>query len=138
MNVPITLLAGVAAAAAWFVVGGALYMNPLVARAYKNAQASPALKKWPNVPKYIGLQFVGILVQCLAWAFVFNLVKAALPGGVLAQGAWFGLILTAAKILGRLVDMWLQTTYPGRLLALELVNGVIGSFVIAFVLAAII
>jgi len=28
-------------------------MNPFVAKMYKGAENSPALKKWPSVPKYI-------------------------------------------------------------------------------------
>lgn len=62
----------------WFIVGGALYMNPFVAKIYKDAQGLPGVKKWLNVPKYLCLQYAGILVQCLLWAFVFGLVLVAI------------------------------------------------------------
>jgi hypothetical protein len=50
----------------------------------------------------------------------------------------FGLILIAVKIFPRFFDMWIQTTYPNRLLAVEFVNGTIGSFVIGVVFAYVI
>ncbi len=135
INIPQTILGGFAASMAWFLIGGALYMNPWVAKIYKTAETSPALKKWPSVPKYIGLQYVGILAQCLLWAFVFVLVKPALPEGLLIKGFVFGLILIAVKIFPRFFDAWIQSTYPNRLLVIELVNGIIGSFVIGMALA---
>ncbi|MBI5037038.1 DUF1761 family protein [Candidatus Micrarchaeota archaeon] len=135
MDVVQAAFAGVIASIVWFVVGGALYMNPFVAGIYKNAENSPALKKWKDTKQYIGLQYVGILLQCLLWAFVFALIKDALPGPALFKGLWFGAILVALKIIPRFYDMWIQTNYPNKLLAIEFVNGFIGSFVIGLVLA---
>ncbi len=133
-----TILGGFIASIVWFIVGGALYMNPFVAKIYKNAEGSPALKKWPSVPKYIGLQYIGILAQCLLWAFVFALVKPVLSEDILIKGLVFGLILVAVKIFPRFFDMWIQSTYPNELLAVEFINGTIGSFVIGVVLAYVI
>ena len=131
------ILAGVAAAVAWFIIGGALYMNPLVARIYEQeTQSSPAVRKWESITKMLIGQFVGIVVQGLLWAVVFAYLRPALPQGVLMAGLTFGLILIALKIIPRLIDMWLVTTYPARLLAVEVVNGSIGSFVMALILAA--
>lgn len=138
INIVQAFLGGAAASIAWFIVGGALYMNPIVAKIYKDAEKSPALKKWPSVPKYIGLQYVGILAQCLLWALVFALVKPVLPGGVLMKGLVFGLILVAVKIFPRFYDMWIQSTYPNELLAIEFFNGIVGSLVIGTVLAYVI
>ena len=106
-----------------------------VAKIYKDAQKSPGLKKWTNVPKYLSYQFYGILAQCLLWAFVFAFIKSALPGEIILKGITFGLILVAVKIFPRFVDMWTQSTYPDKLLAIEFVNGTIGSFIIGVVLA---
>ncbi len=134
-----TVLGGFVASIVWFIIGGALYMNPPVAKIYKDAENSPGLKKWPSVPKYLGLQFTGgALAQCLLWAFVFAVVKPALPESTLLRGILFGLILIAVKIYPRFFDMWIQSTYPGKLLAVEFVNGAIGSFVIGVVLAYVI
>lgn len=134
-----TIFGGVIASIVWFIVGSVLYMNPFVAKIYKNAEKSPALKKWQSIPKYIALQYVGILVQCTLWAFVFALVKPVLPdGGVLMRGLVFGLILIVVKIFPRFFDMWIQSTYPNKLLAVEFVNGAIGSIVIGAVFSYII
>ena len=67
-----TILGGFVASIVWFIVGGALYMNPFITKIYKDAENSPALKKWPSVPKYIGLQYVGILAQSLLWALFLS------------------------------------------------------------------
>lgn len=133
-----TLLGGVVASIVWFIVGSVLYMNPLVAKLYKNAENSPALKKWSSIPRYIFLQYIGILVQCLLWAFVFAWVKPVLTEEALMSGLLFGIILTAVKIFPRFFDMWIQSTYPNRLLAVEFINGTIGSFVIGIVFAYVI
>ncbi|HHN66550.1 MAG TPA: DUF1761 family protein, partial [Thermopetrobacter sp.] len=124
------------AAAAWFVIGGALYMNPFVARLYEEATASsPAVRKWASPGPMLAGQITGALIQGLLWALVFVYLRPALPQGVLMAGLAFGLILIALKIIPRLIDMWLTTTYPRRLLAVEVVNGGIGGFVMALILA---
>ena len=130
-----TIIGAIVASGLWFIIGGALYMNPAVAKMYKDAEDSPALKKWPNASKYIGLQYVGILIQCLLWAFVFAVIKSALPGNAWAKGLSFGLILVVMKIFPRFFDMWIQTAYPNKLLAVEFINGTIGSFIIALIFA---
>ena len=129
------LSGGVLAAVIWFLAGGVLYMNPLVAGFYREAADHPGVRRWASVPKYLLLQFGAILVQAVLWAFVYGLIRSALPQGVWAAGLTFGGILTVTKILPRLFNMAIQTTYPGKLLAVELVNGTIGSLVIGIVLA---
>lgn len=131
-------LGGLVASVVWFVIGGALYMNPGVAKIYRNAEDSAALKKWASVPKYVGLQYIGILAQCLLWAFVYAMVAPALPEMLLTKGLVFGLILVALKIFPRLFDMWIQSTYPNKLLGVEFINGTIGSLVVGVVFAYVI
>ncbi|MFH1246438.1 MAG: hypothetical protein V1489_01515 [Candidatus Liptonbacteria bacterium] len=138
MDILRTIFGGGVASVVWFIVGSVLYMNHFVAKIYKNAEGSPGLKKWQSIPKYIGLQYVGILAQCMLWAFVFALTRPVLPNGVLMESFVFGLILVAVKIFPRFFDMWVQSTYPNKLLAMEFVNGTIGSFVIGMVFALVI
>lgn len=132
------LLAGFAASVVWFIVGGAVYMNPFVARIYKEYETSPGLKTWGNTASYLMTMFLLILVQCLLFAAVYAFIRPVFTGTVLANGLIYGLILTAIKIIPRWLDMWIQTTYPNKLLGIEVINGVIGSFVIALVIAAFI
>jgi len=53
----------------------------------------------------------------------------------LPKALLFGLILVAVKIFPRFADMYMQTAYPNKLLAVEFINGTICSFVIALILA---
>ncbi|MBN1573032.1 MAG: hypothetical protein JW984_07550 [Deltaproteobacteria bacterium] len=133
-----TLLGGFLASVASFFVLGFLYGNPAVAKIYKNAEGSPALKKWESNPKYIFMQYVGMLIQCLLWALVFAFVRSALPAATICAGLVFGLIIMVMKIFPRLFDMWIQTYYPGKLLATEFINGSIGGFLVGIVLAYVI
>lgn len=132
------LLGGFLASVASFIVLGGLYGNPAVAKIYKNAEKSPALKKWESNPKYIFMQYVGMLIQCLLWAFVFAVVKPALPAAPLCAGLVFGLFIMVMKIFPRLFDMWIQTYYPGNLLVTEFINGSIGGFLVGLVFAYVI
>ena len=140
MNIEIgpALMGGLIAAIIWFVIGGILYMNPLVGRVYKKAEESPALKKWGSTPLYITFQFIGILAQCVLWAFVYLMVEPVLPGGPAVKGFVFAHILFVIKIFPRFYDMWIQTTYPEKLLGIEFVNGAIGAVVIGLSFAYLI
>ena len=134
INILQTITGGIIAAVVWFLVGGALYMNPWIAKIYRKAKKRPGLKKWKNNKKYMLSMFIfGILIQSLLFAFVYAFVKLVLPGSLVLNTFYFGLILVGVKIIPRLFDMWLQSTYPKKLLKIELINGTIGSFVIALV-----
>ncbi|MFH8110167.1 MAG: hypothetical protein QXE42_01875 [Candidatus Aenigmatarchaeota archaeon] len=45
INLLQTILGGFLASVVWFIVGGILYMNPFVAKIYKNFKNSPGCKK---------------------------------------------------------------------------------------------
>jgi hypothetical protein len=138
INIVQTILGGFLASVVWFIIGGALYMNPFIAKIYKNAKDSPGLKKWQNVPQWLIFTYIGVLIQCLLWAFVFTFIKSILPEVFLVKVFIFGLILFVVKIIPRFIDMWIQSTYPDKLLVVEFVNGTIGSFITAAVFAYII
>ncbi len=130
--------AGFVTSLVWFVIGGVLYMNPLVARIYKKNEKHPGVKKWRNVKEYLLKMYVfGDLIQCLIFALIYTFISPILPTNIVSKTIIFGLILIGIKIYPRLSDMWLQTTYPNELLLVEFINGTIGSFVIAFVLAVL-
>lgn len=132
------ILGGFTASVALFIVGGALYTNPLVGKIYKESEGSPGLKAWPSVQKYLLLQYLGGLAMCILWAFVFYYVRSALPDQPLTAGLLFGLILTVTRVFPRFFDIWIQTTYPNRLLGVEIVNGTILSLIIGVVFAYIV
>ncbi len=123
----------------WFVIGGVLYMNPLVAGIYKKNEKHPGVKKWKNIKEYLLKMYVfGTLIQCLIFTLIYTFINPILPTNIVSKTIIFGLILIGIKIYPRLSDMWLQTTYPNELLLVEFINGTIGSFVIAFALTFLI
>ncbi|MBI5881450.1 DUF1761 family protein [archaeon] len=128
------LLAGFLASITWFIIGGVLYMNPFVAKMYKSEKSS-AVRKMGGKGYMIKMYLFGCLVPSILFAFVFYFVRPSLPGGVLMNTLLFGLLLVAVKIVPRFIDMSLLSTYPRKLLAVDVVNGSIASFVIASVLA---
>lgn len=131
-----TIVAGFIASVAWFIVGGALYKNSWVDRIYKKFGQAPGLKQWSSTGKYlVNMYIFGILLQCLLFAFVYAFIQPVFPGSVLGNTLFFGMIVLAVKILPRLFDMWIQSTYPDKLLVVEFVNGALGGFIIAFVFA---
>ena len=139
INIYLTILGGFLASVAWFIIGGALYLNPVVAKIYKKFDGSPGVKKWKSTKVYLlNMYFFGALLQCLLFAFVYSFIKPALTESLPLNVLFFGMILVAIKIIPRLFDMWIQTVYPDKLLTVELVNGIIGSFVMALVLALVI
>ena len=114
-----------------FVVTGILYQNPFTARLYKKSEDDPGLRKWNSQKKYILAMFLGTQVEVYILSAGYFILTGFI--GVSAVIA----LLTAAVFSGirvypRFWNMWIQTTYPRRLLAVEVINGCIGTFVIIF------
>lgn len=129
------IFAGLVAAIVWFIVGAILYMNPIIAKIYKKHSKSAAMKTWKDPKKYMTSMFlVGALIPCLLFAAAYSFIKSALPSTFLQNIFYFGMLLVTIRIIPRFFDMWIQTSYPDRLLAIEMFNGIIGSFVIAVVI----
>ena len=133
-----SLIGGIAATIAWFIIGGVVYMNPIVAKIYKKYEDAPGVKKREDVKKFLINTFIfSCLIQCIILALVYSFIKPILPESLTLSFLYFGIILVAVKIIPRLIDMWMQTSYPNTLLGIELVNGTIGSFVIALVFSLV-
>jgi H+/gluconate symporter-like permease len=132
------LLVGFLVSIVSFIVAGALYMNPIVAKIYESFRKSDGFKSWTNKKEYIGKMYLfGMLIPSILFTVVYQYIKEVLPGGIIPNALVFGVILVAVRIIPRWADMFMQTTYPNKLLKIELLNGTIISFVMAFVLALI-
>ena len=130
------LISAIAASIVWFFVGAAVYMNPVVARIYARYEDTPSVKDRGDTTTFLVNTFLySILIQCILFAFVYAYLQSLLPDDILLTTLYFGLILTAIKIIPRFLDMWMQSTYPPTLLTIEAINGAIGSFVIALIFA---
>jgi magnesium-transporting ATPase (P-type) len=130
------IIGGIAATIVWFFAGSVVYMNPFVAKLYKKYEDDPGVKNRKDMKTFLLNTFVfSVLIQCLLFAFVYQFIKPVLPGEVVLNTLYFGVILVAVKIMPRFFDMWVQSRYPVALLSIEVINGAIGSFVIALVFA---
>jgi hypothetical protein len=129
---------GAAAGLFHFVLIALLYGNPIADRlAAKYEPGSPACRVWASKPKYFVTQFFGTQVEVyiLTTAFIWLRPSIDLPGyaGALALGA----LLAATRVYPRFWNMWIQTTYPRPLLAVEVVNGTVGTVAIILFLQAV-
>jgi hypothetical protein len=127
---------GAAAGLVHFVVIAVLYANPITTRLSAELEKAPAVRQWPSQPKYFVTQFFGtqIEIYILTIGFLWFRPKIDLPGvvGALAVGG----VLAATRVFPRFWNMWIQTTYPTRLLVIEVINGTLGTLVVALFLQA--
>ena len=139
MNIINIIWASLIASVAWFLVGGLLYMNPLTAKIYKSYENAPGFKKWKSTKKYLLNMFVfGNLLQIILFAFVYSFIEPVLNDTLLMNALNFAIILIFVKIIPRLIDMFMQSTYPNKLLLIEVINGSIGSIITALIFVWII
>jgi hypothetical protein len=138
INILQSLIGGVTAAVVWFFIGAVVYMNPFIAKWYKKYEEDPSVKNRKDIKSFlINTLVFSILIQCIIFAFAYQYIETLLPETLLLNGLYFGIILVGVKIIPRFLDMWVQSKYPPVLLTIELINGAIGSFVIAFVFALV-
>jgi len=118
--------------AVWFILGGILYMNPFIAKIYKKYHKHPSMKHFSNQKNYLtGVFFVAGFIPIILILFAYQFI-------VPINWIIFGFILFMFRIIPRFCDMWMQTSYPNTLLIIELINGLILSFIIAFMFQLII
>lgn len=129
------VLLGTVAGVVHFVILGALYGNPVVDGIYSRAQVEePGVRKWDSKPRYLVTQFLGTQVEIYILTGAYLWLRGFIPlegwGPALALGA----IFAAIRVYPRFWNMWIQSTYPTRLLGIELINGTIGTFVVVLCL----
>ncbi len=129
------LLWGAAAGVAHFVVIAFLYGNPLVDRLSREANKDPCCKRWPSERQYFTTQFFGTQVEVYLMTLAFVWFRPVAPPGWLGA-LEIGAVITALRVYPRFWNMWIQTTYPNRLLLIEVINGSLGTMFIAMFLQA--
>ncbi len=114
-----------------FVIVGILYQNPIVAKMYKEASGKPGVKVWKNQKEYLLKMFLGtqIEIYILTSSYLYLRILFNEPAG------WISAVILAAvfaaiRVYPRFWNMWIQSTYPGKLLAVEFINGILSTFVI--------
>lgn len=127
-----TLLWGTVIGIIHFVAVGALYGNPFVDRMYQAAMASdPAVRRWPSRGRYLVTQLLGTQIEVYVVTLVFLWMRPLVAPPGLLGALLFGLALAGVRVYPRFWNMWIQSTYPRRLLAVEVVNGTIGTLLVA-------
>jgi hypothetical protein len=127
---------GAVAGLAHFVVIAFLYGNPIVDALSREANQHVSVRQWPRPIDYFVRQFFGTQVEVyiLTLAFFWLRPATSAPGylGALEIGA----LLAALRVYPRFWNMWIQTTFPSRLLVFEVINGTLGTLFIACFLQA--
>ncbi len=114
-----------------YIIMGVLYMNPIVNKVYIEAQEKDAsVKTRKTTSEYLTKQFLGTQVEIWIITASFLYLRQFLPIEPIYQGLVLGAIFSGVRIYERFWNMLIQTTYPPKLLAIEFVNGIIGTLVI--------
>jgi hypothetical protein len=117
-----------------FVVIAFLYANPITDHFSRGLEQAASVKQWRSKPRYFVTQFLGTQVEVYILTTAVLWLRPLLPlagfGGAFALGG----LLAATRVYPRFWNMWIQTTYPNRLLAIEVINGTIGTLAIVLFL----
>ncbi len=129
------LLWGLVAGVIHFVVTGALYGNPIVDGIYQRAmKEEPGVKDHPSRARYLITQVAGTQIEIWILAIAFLWLRPLIGVEGMAGTLLLGLLFSGIRVYPRFWNMWIQSTYPNRMLAIELVNGVISTYTIVIAL----
>jgi hypothetical protein len=127
------LLLGTLVGLAHFAVVGVLYGNPWIDGLYRRAmETEPGVRRWSSKPKYLLTQFLGTQLEVYALSLAFFWVRSLGAASTGPAVLTAGLVFAALRVYPRFWNMFIQSTYPRRLLAVELVNGVLSTLVVVF------
>lgn len=127
---------GAAAGLVHFVIIAFPYANPVTDRLSRGLEEGPAVRQWPSKPKYFFTQFLGTQVEVYIMTVCFLWLRPLISDPGYSGALELGALLTAMRVYPRFWNMWIQTSYPRRLLAIEVVNGTMGWLAIAVFLQA--
>jgi hypothetical protein len=123
------------ATAAWFISAAILFFNPIVDKIYASQEAYPGVRALPKTPSTIGKILLAIVIQCVLWAIIFELINDSLPETLYGKTLVFGTIIFVMKMIPRDIDRLLLTTYPIKRMGIEFIIGGICAYVVAYVFA---
>lgn len=127
-----TLILGLLIGIIHFIIVGILYQNPFVASLYKEAEdkKSPGYRIWKNKKRYLLSMFLGTQAEVFILTFGYLFLKDYLPFSPFPSAIIISALFTAVRVYPRFWNMWIQSTYPNKLLVVEIVNGTISTFTI--------
>lgn len=113
-----------------FVLFVLMYMNPVVIKIYISFDQHPSMKRWDAPGKlYVNMFFLSF-IEIVLIGIVYISTVQALPNDFWMKGLVFGLIVAGVRVYSKFYSMYIQTSYPSKLLAIEVVNGTIGCIII--------
>ncbi len=116
-------------------ITGGLYGNPIVDRIYAQAmKEEPGVKDWPSKPRYLVTQILGTQVEVYILAFAFAWLHPLLDMDAMTATLLLGLVFSGIRVYPRSWNMWIQSTYPNRMIGIETVVGVISTFTVVVAL----
>jgi len=129
------LIWGLVAGVIHFVVTGALYGNPIVDGIYQKAmKEEPGVRVWPSRARYLITQVSGTQVEVWILAIAYLWLRPLIGVEGMLGTLLLGLFFSGIRVYPRFWNMWIQSTYPRRMLAIEFVNGVISTYTIVLAL----
>ena len=136
MGIYKTIFGAFVASIVFFIYRSVVFKDTSVDKMCRDPKAPAALKKWKNIPKTILFQYLVILIQCILWAvvFVLGLLFDVLPEGFYMKGFVLGSVMAIVNIVPIYFKMWIESTYPNKLLAIQSAKGIIGNYIMGFTL----
>jgi hypothetical protein len=135
------LISGILAGLASFIVGSALYMNPLVSEIYSqynNYPCSKSMDLFGGLGNWLMLMMIGGLVSTIFLAVLYSYTEKGIAiKSTWKKGLFFGILLWLVTRVSTSYYTWLMYTYPNVLNLIETFNGLIGGIVAGIVLAVV-
>jgi len=126
---------GLAVGALHIVVTGAFYGNPIVDRIYAQAMKDePGVRSWGSKPRYLVTQIAGTQVEIWILTAGYVWLRPLVPIDGLCGSLALGLLFSGIRVYPRFWNMWIQSTYPNRLLAIEALGGTLSTFLVTTLL----
>lgn len=114
-----------------FIILGVLYGNPFIDKIYTEAQKNePGVKQWDSKPKYLVTQFLGTQVEVIIIVFAYIWLRGLMSDSGVGSAFILGGLFACIRVYPRFWNMWIQSTYPIKLLRIEVINGIIGTLII--------
>lgn len=140
MNIGKAILAGLIAGIIAYLVGSALYMNPLTAGIYNQYQNLAGMRQpefFGGLGNFLLLMALGGIVFTTIAAVFYALIHKSIPGKVITRGVIFGLFWWLLQTVPSGYYTWLLRDYPNILIGIELFNGLISSLTAGILIAVI-
>jgi len=139
MNFKQVILSGLIAGFIGFIVGSALYLNPLISGVYAEYGSWPGAKPMEDVGGIVNWMILMLFGGLFSTVFLAMLYDYA-EKGIFASRPWkkgifFGFLVWLVYKIPMSYYIWLMYKVPDILNIIETFNGLIGSLVVGYVLA---